>query len=156
VGVVPEGVLVVAGVVVVFVGVDGVVVVFVGVDGVVFVGVDGVVAVDVVGVVFVLGPVLRVWHCARASCPMVETPWVRLLRSVELTEGGRFTTAFASPLVAFETSPQFPWAIAEETASSWLLRVEPWSAESSPEPPPQATTIEAAKPSTPARTARGA
>jgi hypothetical protein len=59
-----------------------------------------------------------VWHWRRASWAIVETPWVRLLRSVEFTDAGRLTTAFASPLVAFETSPQFPWASAEDTESS--------------------------------------
>jgi hypothetical protein len=86
----------------------------------------------------------------------VDTPWVRLLRSVELSDPGRFTTASASWLVALETSPQFLLWSAEDTESSWLLRLDASLLESRPEPPPQATTNAAANPSAPARTARDA
>jgi hypothetical protein len=121
------GVVGVAGVVcvgvvgVVWVGVVGVV--WVGVDVVVCVGVEGVVSVVVAGVVSVWVAVLVVWQCWRASCPTVDAPWLRLLRSVALTELGRFATALDSSLVALETVSQLPDASAVETWSSWLLRL---------------------------------
>jgi hypothetical protein len=110
---------VVAGVVFVLLGVVGVVLVWVGVVGVVFVWVC-VVVVSVVGVVFVgvVGVGCTFAHCRRASWAIVETPWVRLFRSVELIDEGRFTTSSASWLVALETSPQFLLASAEDTESS--------------------------------------
>jgi hypothetical protein len=86
----------------------------------------------------------------------VDTPWVRLFRSVELIDAGRFTTSSASRLVALETSPQFLLASAEDTESSWLLSEDASLLESRPEPPTQATTNAAANPSAPARTARDA
>jgi hypothetical protein len=151
------GVLVVAGVVVVFDGVEGVVVVWVGVEGVVVVWVCVVVVVAVVVVfVCVIGVLGTFAHCLRASWAIVETPWVRLSRSVELIDAGRCTTSSASWPVALETSPQFLLASAEETESSWLLSVDDWLLESRPEPPPQATTNAAANPSAPARTTRDA
>jgi hypothetical protein len=148
---------VVAGVVVVLVGVVGVVFVLVGVVGVVFVCVS-VVVVSVVGVVFVcvVGVGCTFAHCRRASWAIVDTPWVRLFRSVELIDAGRFTTSSASRLVALETSPQFLLASAEDTESSWLLSEDASLLESRPELPPQATTNAAANPSAPARTARDA
>jgi hypothetical protein len=148
---------VVAGVVVVLVGVVGVVFVLVGVVGVVFVCVS-VVVVSVVGVVFVcvVGDGCTFAHCRRASWAIVDTPWVRLFRSVELIDAGRFTTSSASRLVALETSPQFLLASAEDTESSWLLSEDASLLESRPELPPQATTNAAANPSAPARTARDA
>ncbi|MGZ4223981.1 MAG: hypothetical protein ACXVR0_11920 [Solirubrobacteraceae bacterium] len=150
--------LVVAGLVVVFVGVVGVVgvvVVLVGVVGVVVVCV-GVVVVGAVGVVGVVGVLGTFAHCRRASWAIVETPWVRLFRSVELIDEGRLMTSSASLLVAFETSPQFWLASAEDTESSWLFSEDASLPESRPEPPPQATTNAAANPSAPARTARDA
>jgi hypothetical protein len=81
---------------------------------------------------------------------------VRLFRSVELIDAGRFTTSSASRLVALETSPQFLLASAEDTESSWLLSEDASLLESRPELPPQATTNAAANPSAPARTARDA
>jgi hypothetical protein len=147
---------VVAGVVFVLVGVVGVVLVLVGVVGVVAVWVCvvvvsvGVVSVCVVGV----GCTLAHWR--RASWAIVETPWVRLFRSVELIDDGRLTTSSASWLVALETSPQFLLASAEDTESSWLLSEDASLLESRPELPPQATTNAAANPSAPARTARDA
>src|SRR6476646_7068597 len=122
--VVPGVVGVVAGVVFVLVGVVGVVLVLVGVVGVVAVWVCvvvvsvGVVSVCVVGV----GCTLAHWR--RASWAIVETPWVRLFRSVELIDDGRLTTSSASRLVALETSPQFLLASAEDTESSRLLSEE--------------------------------
>jgi hypothetical protein len=115
--VVPEGVLVVAGVVFVLVGVDDVVVVLVGVDDVVVVCVCVVVVWVLVGVVTV-GVRGTFAHWRRASWAIVETPWVRLLRSVELIDEGRLTTSSASWLVALETSPQFLLASAEDTEFS--------------------------------------
>jgi hypothetical protein len=148
---------VVAGVVLVLVGVVGVVFVWVGVVGVVFVWVSVVVVwVVVVVSVCVVGVGCTFAHCRRASWAIVETPWVRLLRSVELIDEGRFTTSSASRLVALETSPQFLLASAEDTESSWLLSEDASLLESRPEPPPQATTNAAANPSAPARTARDA
>jgi hypothetical protein len=148
---------VVAGPVFVLVGVVGVVLVFVGVVGVVFVWVC-VVVVSVVGVVFVcvVGGGCTFAHCRRASWAIVETPWVRLLRSVELIDPGRLTTSSASRLVALDASPQFFLASAEDTESSWLFSADASLLESRPEPPPQATTNAAANPSAPARIARDA
>jgi hypothetical protein len=124
--VVPEGVLVVAGVVVVLVGVVGVVVVvvWVGVVGVVVVCVS--VVVVAVGVVFVcvVGLAGTFAHCRRASWEIVETPWVRLFRSAELTEEGKLITSLASLPVAPETSTQFLLASAEDTEFSWFVSVD--------------------------------
>jgi hypothetical protein len=148
---------VVAGVVLVLVGVVGVVFVWVGVVGVVFVWVSVVVVwVVVVVSVWVVGVGCTFAHWRRASWAIVETPWVRLLRSVELIDEGRFTTSSASRLVALDTSPQFLLASAEDTESSWLLSEDASLLESRPELPPQATTNAAANPSAPARTARDA
>jgi hypothetical protein len=110
---------VVAGLVFVLVGVDGVVFVLVGVDGVVVVCVCVCVVVVcvLVGVVTV-GVTGTFAHCRRASAEIVETPWVRLSRSVELIEEGRFRTSSASWPVALETSPQFLLASAEDTEFS--------------------------------------
>jgi hypothetical protein len=146
---------VVAGVVVVLVGVVGVVVVLVGVVGVVSVCVC-VVVVATVGVVGAVGVLGTFAHWRRASWAIVETPCVRLFRSVESIDDGRFTTSSASRLVALETSPQFLLTSAEDTESSWLLSEDPSLLESRPELPPQATTNAAATPSAPARTARDA
>lgn len=109
--------------VVVFVGVVGVVVVWVGVVGVVVVCV-WVVGVVLVWVVCVVGVVDTFAHWWRASWAIVETPWVRLLRSVEFSDAGRFTTSSASWLVALETSPQLLLARAEDTESSWLFSLD--------------------------------
>ncbi len=116
----------------------------------------GVVVVGAVGVVGVVGVLGTFAHCRRASWAIVETPWVRLFRSVELIDEGRLMTSSASLLVAFETSPQFWLASAEDTESSWLFSEDASLLESRPEPPPQATTNAAANPSAPARTARDA
>jgi hypothetical protein len=96
---------VVADVEVVVVGVVVVVVVVV-VVGVVVVGVVLVLVLlveEVVGVVLELGLQSRF-----ASCPTVETPWSRLLRSVALTVLGRSATALLRCTVALETVRQSP------------------------------------------------
>jgi hypothetical protein len=119
-------------VVVVLVGDVGVVVVVV-VLVLVLVGVVGVVAVCVCVVVVVAVVVVSVCvvcglgtfaHCRRASWEIVETPCVRLFRSVELTEEGRLITSLASLPVAPETSTQFLLTSAEDTEFSWLVSVD--------------------------------
>ena len=76
----------------------------VGVVSVVVVG--GVVSVSVVGVVSVWVCVSAGWHSRRASWATVDAPWLRLLRSVALTELGRLATALESSLVALDTPLQ--------------------------------------------------
>jgi hypothetical protein len=115
--VVPEGVVVVAVLVV-----GGAVVVVVGVLGVVVLGVV-VLGVVTVGVVGVVGVVIWVWQSLAARLLTVVTPCLRLFMSVELTDAGRFSTAFVNPVAAFVTAPQCPEATAAETWSSWLLRL---------------------------------
>jgi hypothetical protein len=44
-----------------------------------------------------------------------EAPWLRLLRSVTLTELGKLTIALENCAVAFETPLQFPDANAADT-----------------------------------------
>ncbi|HEY1511507.1 MAG TPA: hypothetical protein VGF93_21035 [Solirubrobacteraceae bacterium] len=145
----------VAGVVVVVV--DGVVVVvvfvFVGVVAVVWVCV---VVVSVVSVWVLVVCCDFVWHWLRASALVRDTPSVRLARSVGLTDDGRFETSFDRFCVALMTPVQSPLTSAEDTESSWSLIPDACPPESRPEPPPQATTNEAANPRTPARIARGA
>jgi hypothetical protein len=147
-------VLVVAGVVVGEDVVVGVVVVCVGVVGVVSVWVVGIVGVVSVGVDGVCG--LVVWHWLRASALVSDTPSERFLRSATLTDVGRFEISFDRFCVALVTPVQSPLASAEDTELSWSLMPEACPPESRPEPPPQATTNEAANPRTPARIARGA
>jgi hypothetical protein len=68
-------------------------------------------------------------------------------------------SVWTSPLrteLALSAAPQLPECTADEIRSAWVLSAFDWSPESRPEPPPQATTKEAAKPSPPARMARGA
>jgi hypothetical protein len=144
--------------VVVVVAVVGVVVVVgvVGVDLVVGV-VVGVVVVVVVGVVVVVvGAVDVAWsrQSLTASRAIVLAPWVRFRRSVGLTVAGSVCTSRFSAALAFAAAPQLPEETAELISSAWPLSAIDWSPESSPEPPPQATTNEAAKPSPPARIAR--
>jgi hypothetical protein len=125
-----------------------VVVVVVVLGAVVVVVVEEVVDVEVVGVV----------ACRQSCCASwltVDAPWLRLLRSVGLSVEGRFPTEFTNCAAALEAAPQFPELTAEETWSSWLLRLLAWSLESRPAPPPQAATSSAtANPSPPARMAR--
>jgi hypothetical protein len=120
VGVVPEvvgvvaGVLLVAGVVgcVVAGVVDCCVLVVAGVDVVV-----GLVAL-VVGVV-AAGVLVVWWQSFCASSATVEAPWIRLLRSVALTVGGRPLTELFSAVAALAAPAQLPAASAEETWLSW-------------------------------------
>jgi hypothetical protein len=77
------------------------------------VGVDGV----------VIAGVLAWWQSFRASSETVEAPWIRLLRRVTLTEGGRPFTASLSPDDALAAPAQLPEASAAETWLSWLERV---------------------------------
>jgi hypothetical protein len=82
-------------------------------------------------------------------------PCVRFARNVELTDEGRARTALLSPALALETATQLPLLSAADTWSSRLFRLLAWSFESRPEPPPQATRNETAKPSPPASSALG-
>jgi hypothetical protein len=79
-----------------------------------------------------------------------------LLWSVELIELGRLSTSAASEDAAREAAAQLPDWTAFEMVSTAALRLFAWSVESRPAPPPQAARIETAKPSPPARSARGA
>ncbi len=146
--------MVVAGVVVVVLVEDGVVVV---VDVDVLVVVDGVVVVEVVVVDDeVLGVVEAVAQSRWARTPTVLAPWRRFVRSVGLTEAGRFVTWSAKDTTARVASAHCPDSTADATESSWLFRLDDWLPESRPAPPPQATRNETAKPSPPASRARGA
>jgi hypothetical protein len=155
--VVPEPVVVVAGVVVVDVDVVGVVGV---VDELLVVVVVEVVlvVVDVLfgGVVVVVVVVVVLPQSRSASCWTVDAPWLRLLCSVELIEPGRLLTSLVSADAALEAAPQLPDWTAFDTLSSVALRLFAWPLESRPAPPPQATRNETASPSPPARSARGA
>ncbi len=93
---------------------------------VVLVVVGVVVEEEVVVVVVVLELVVLevVWQSTAASCPTVLAPCIRLPRSVALTDGGRFMTAFVNPETAVAAAPQWLPATARDTASSWLLRFE--------------------------------
>jgi hypothetical protein len=148
------GVVAVVGVVVVVV-----VVVLVGVVVLVEVLVEADVEVElVVEEVVGVEPVDAVcgWQSLWASWAIVLAPWLRLLRRVELTVAGRVWTSPERTALALTAAPQLPDWTADETASAWLLKALDWSPESRPEPPPQATTNDAANPSPPARMARGA
>jgi hypothetical protein len=92
----------------------------------------------------------------RASRAIVLAPWVRFLRSVGLMVTGRVWTSRFSATLALTAAPQFPDPTAELIWSAWPLSAIDCSPESRPEPPPQATRNETAKPSPPARMARGA
>jgi hypothetical protein len=61
-----------------------------------------------------------------------------------------------SALPALMAAPQLPDWTAEAISLPWPLRVTDWLPESRPALPPQAATHETAKPSPPARMARGA
>jgi len=91
-----------------------------------------------------------------ASSPTVLAPCERLLRNVGLTDGGRSATKLLNVLTAFAAGTHWPALTAEETAASWLLRLEDSAAVSRPEPPPQAARKDVANPSPPAIKARGA
>jgi hypothetical protein len=130
-------------------GVVGVVVVLVGV----LVDVLVVVVVDfVVGVVEVVlvELELELWQSRTASWPTVVAPWRRFSASVVLTVDGRLATESANEWAADWALAHCREATAEESVSSWLLRSAAWFEDSSPLPPPQATTNATAKPSPPA------
>jgi hypothetical protein len=150
------------GVVVVVEEVEDVEVVVVGVVVVVVVVVVGVVVVDVlleddvvVGIDCVVVPACR-RQSVCASFAIVTAPWLRLLRNVGLIEIGRFWTSRFSAALALTAAPQLPDCTAALISLPWPLSDRDWSADSRPAPPPQAATHEAAKPSPPARMARGA
>jgi hypothetical protein len=98
--------------------------------------------------------------CWRQSLPaswaIVPAPWLRLLRRVGLTVTGRVWTSRLRAALAFRAAAQFPESTAEEIWSACPLRAIDWLPASRPDPPPQAATNETAKPSPPARMARGA
>ncbi len=91
-----------------------------------------------------------------ASCAIVEAPWLRLPRSVGLSVAGRFWTSLPRAALALTAAPQSPDSTAELISFPWPLSAIDWSPESRPALPPQAATHETAKPSPPARMARGA
>jgi hypothetical protein len=133
----------------------GVVVVLVDVLEVGVVLVVEVVLVFVVGVVEVVVELeLELWQSTAASWLTVEAPWARFWASVVLTVVGRLATEFANERAAASAPPHCPEATAEESVFSLLFRSAAWFADSSPLPPPQATTNDTAKPSPPARNAR--
>ena len=127
----------------------GVVVDVLDVVGVVVVVEDVVVGVDVVVVVC--------WRQSfAASWAIVTAPSLRLLRKVGLTVAGRLWTSWLSAALALIAAPQSPDWTAASISLPWLLSAIDWSEVSRPAPPPQAATHETAKPSPPARMARGA
>jgi hypothetical protein len=121
-----DGVVEVVPVVVVLVAGDVVVVLVEG--GVVVVEVDGVVVVVDGVVVVVVGRVVDGavvgWQSRWASAPTVLAPWRRLVRSVGLTVTGRLVTASANDTTARVAAAHWPEAIALDTESRWLFRVE--------------------------------
>ncbi len=142
--------VVVVGVVVDVVVVGVVVVVVVVVVLLLLLGDDVVVGIDCV----VVATCRRQSVCA--SFAIVTAPWSRFLRNVGLIEIGRFWTSRFSAALALTAAPQLPDCTAALISLPWPLSDRDWSAESRPAPPPQAATHEAAKPSPPARMARGA
>jgi hypothetical protein len=155
--VVPEGVLVVAGVEVVSVGVVpvevGVLVVWVAVVAVVCVAVAWV-AVVWVAVVCVVAVEVVVQSC-RARWSSVPTESPRLERSVWLTVVDRFWTSVLNVPTALEAPVQSPDEIAELTWSRSFWSAAAWPPSSRPELLPQATRSDTAKPRPQAKTARG-
>jgi hypothetical protein len=141
---------------VVEVGVElDVVVVVVGVEDEVVV-VDEVEVVDD-GVEVVDVDVVVVWQSWTDSWPTVATPCLRLAASAGFTDEGRLSIALLSAVTALAAAPQLPEPTADDSWSSWFDSDPAWSLESRPEPPPpQATRNAAAKPSPPAKSARGA
>ena len=67
---------------------------------------------------------------------------------------GRLATEAENERAAAAAAPHRPEVTAAESVFSWLFRSAAWFADSSPLPPPQATTNDTAKPSPPARNAR--
>jgi hypothetical protein len=89
-----------------------------------------------------------------ASWLTVLAPWLRFCDRVVLTVDGRLVTALVRAAEALLACPQL-WALtAFETESSWLLRLLAWSDESRPLLLPQATANAAANPRPPASSAR--
>jgi hypothetical protein len=126
-------------------------------DVVVLVGVEEVVSVVELVVVEVVVDVTACWwHSETAWSASLETPSFRLVVSERLTVGGRFAASFRSDAAAFSAAAQLPDWTAVDTESRAAWRLFAWSPESRPAPPPQATRDEAARPSPPARSARGA
>jgi hypothetical protein len=96
----------------------------VGVAGVLL-AVDDVVGALLVwaGVVAVVGALVVWWQSFCASSATVEAPWIRLLRSVALTEGGRPDTESLRAFTACVAPEQLPAARAEDTWLSWFESV---------------------------------
>lgn len=130
----------------------------VGVELVVVVEVVVVELVVVFGVlvVVVILVVVVLRQSMEARWATVSAPWLSTWVSVRLIVGGRFATSLRSELAALLAPAQSPFWTAVETESSAALKLFAWSAESRPEPPPQAARQHAARPSPPARSARGA
>lgn len=108
-----------------------------------------------VELVEVLWVVVELEQSRLASSLRVVAPWPRLLVRVELIVDGRAATWLWNAWAAPRAPPQRPAPTAEETALSLELRLSACGPESSPVPPPQATTKATAKPRLPARNARG-
>ncbi len=96
-------------------------------------------------------------HWLWASEATVEAPCWRLVVSAGLMLDGRLLTVLFSASAAFAAAPHWPASSAEVSWSSWPWRLLAWSLDSRPwPPPPHATRNDAAKPSPPASSARGA
>lgn len=91
----------------------------------VVVGVEVVVGVDVavVGVVGVVRVRVVLVQSLAASSATVLAPWLRFCESVVLIVEGRLVTALVSAADALLAAPHWWWATAEETESSWLVRL---------------------------------
>jgi hypothetical protein len=98
-------------------------VVVVGVVEVVDVLVDVDVEVVVVDKAVVVGwlDVVCWWQSLRARAAIVPAPWVRLLRSVELTVTGRVCTSLPRTALALRAAPQLPACTAETIWPAWPL-----------------------------------
>ena len=139
-----------------------VLVVVVALVGVVVVLVEVLVDVLLLVLVLVVGVVellveeleLELWQSSAASWLTVVAPCARFWASVVLTVEGRLATEFENERAAAWAPLHWNEATAEERVFSWLLRSAAWFPDSSPLPPPQATTNDTAKPSPPARNAR--
>jgi hypothetical protein len=91
-----------------------------------------------------------------ASFAIVTAPWVKLVRSVGLTVTGSVATSRLRAALALTAAPQSPDWTADEISFPCPLSAIDSSLESRPAPPTQAATHDTAKPSPPARMARGA
>jgi hypothetical protein len=93
------------------------------VGGVVAVAVDVTVSV-VVGVELLLDELVVVlWQSRAASCPTVAAPWPRFCTRVVLILGGRLATWLENARAAPVAASHLPAATAEDTESSWALRL---------------------------------